>query len=104
MTDPAAIRAGVDGYAGSAGFDPAPILRTLPVPTLWLLGGLDQSVPTFATVRVLQSMGAGKGAHTVVVYPEAGHDLRDVASGEDAPIWRDITTWLERQAVLESGT
>lgn len=98
MTDPAAIRAGVEGYAGSVGFDPAPILRTLPVPTLWLLGGLDQSVPTFATVRVLQSMGAGKGAHTVVVYPESGHDLRD------APIWRDMTAWLERQAVLESGT
>ena len=99
VTDPAVIRAQVEGYAGFMGFDPAPLLQTLPVPTLWLLGGVDQSVPTFATVRVLQSMAAaGNGAHTVVVYPEAGHDLRNAA------IWRDMTTWLERQAVLEGGT
>jgi pimeloyl-ACP methyl ester carboxylesterase len=105
MTDPAAIRARVEGYAGSVGFDPAPLLRTLPVPTLWLLGGLDQSVPTFATVRVLASLRArGSRTHTVVVYPEADHALRDAATGEDAPVWRDMTRWLERQGVLESGT
>jgi pimeloyl-ACP methyl ester carboxylesterase len=99
MTDPAAVRARVAAYTGDPGFDPAPALRTLQVPTLWLLGGLDQSVPTFATVRVLESIrAAGNGSHTVLVYPEADHALRE------APIWRDMAAWLERQGVLESET
>ena len=96
------IRAQVSAYAGVAGYDPAPTLRLLPVPTLWLLGEDDRSVPTFATVRALEAIrGAGHRAHTVVVYPGADHALRDVGTGAALPVWRDLRTWLEAQAVLD---
>ena len=95
-TDPIAIRTRVAEYAGPAGFDPAPTLRTLRVPTLWLLGDLDQSVPTFATVRVLDAIrAAGNSAHTVIVYPETDHALRNVRTGKPAPVWHDVVGWLE---------
>jgi len=80
---------------GAEGFDPRPLLAASTIPTLWLLGGRDWSVPTLASVAVLDSITrAGRGAHTVLVYPEAGHDLRDVASGKAAPVWGNLLTWL----------
>lgn len=102
IADPVVVRARVADYTGPAGFDPASALMELPVPTLWLLGDRDESVPTFATVRVLESIrAAGNEAHTVVVYPEVDHALRDVRTRESAPLWRDIRSWLEREGVLD---
>jgi hypothetical protein len=62
---------------------------------LWLLGDRDESVPTFATVRVLDSLRAsGNDRHSVIRYATANHALRDVATGKPAPVWDDIRTWL----------
>ena len=58
LTDPAEIKERVDGFTGPNGFDPAPLLQALQVPTLWLLGERDESVPTFATVRAIDSIRA----------------------------------------------
>ena len=105
VEDPVAIRNQVAAYAGSTGFDPAPTLMALRVPTLWLLGDLDQSVPTFASVRVLESIrDAGNNSHTVVVYPEADHGLRNVRTRRSAPIWHDMRAWLEGEGILCNGT
>jgi alpha-beta hydrolase superfamily lysophospholipase len=103
--DPLAIRAQVAAYAGSTGFDPAPALMALRVPTLWLLGDRDESVPTFASVRVLETIRqAGNNSHTVIVYPETDHGLRNVGTRRSAPIWEDMRAWLEDGGVLESGS
>ena len=103
IADPLVVRSRVADYTGPAGFDPAPAWMELRIPTLWLLGDRDESVPTFATVRVLESIReAGNEAHTVVVYPELDHALRDVRTRKSAPLWRDIRSWLERERVLDA--
>ena len=102
IADPIDVRARVSAFTGPPGWDPAPTLRSLRVPTLWLLGDLDQSVPTFATVQVLESIRAeGNDVHSVIVYPEADHSLRHVRTREAVPLWRDILSWLKGQGVLE---
>lgn len=97
LRDEEEIRRRVAAFDGPAGFDPAPLLRSQRIPTLWLLGGRDESVPTFASLPVLESIRAsGNDAHTTIVYPNADHGLRDRDSGRPAPIWDDLLPWLER--------
>ena len=101
LTDVVEIEARVTGFSGPPGFDPVPVLAGMNVPTLWLLGERDESVPTFATVRAIDALrGAGNTSHTVIVYPDTDHGLRNVASGESAPLWTDMRAWLQRIGVL----
>jgi alpha-beta hydrolase superfamily lysophospholipase len=95
LTDPAEIRRRVLDFRGPHGFDPSSTWAALRVPTLWLLGDLDQSVPTFASVSFLESLRrAGHTEHTVRRYPTAGHNLRDVKTGRMVPALADIEKWL----------
>jgi dipeptidyl aminopeptidase/acylaminoacyl peptidase len=88
-------------FSGRAGFDPSPVLSASRIPTLWLLGGRDASVPTFASLRALDAIrAAGNVSHTVVVYPAVDHGLRDVDTGRPAPIWDDMMDWLKERGVL----
>lgn len=88
-------------FNGNPGSDPAPVLQASHVPTLWLLGDRDASVPTFASVRVLDSIRAsGSDLHTVVRDPNANHALRDVASGRAAPVWDQMMSWQQSIGVL----
>ena len=69
-----------------------------------MLGERDESVPTFASVRVLDAMrAAGDEHHDVIVYPAADHGLRNVETGGPAPLWVDMRSWLTRKGVLESS-
>ena len=89
-------------FAGPAGFDPRPLLGETKVPTLWLLGEQDQSVPTFRTIEVLDSLrAAGNDRHTVVVYARVGHDLRRVDDRRPAPVWADVQAWLKRTGIVD---
>jgi pimeloyl-ACP methyl ester carboxylesterase len=95
VADPKEIEARLERFDGEPGYDPLPALAATEVPTLWLLGDRDQSVPTLASARVLASLSSnGTGRHVVIRYPEAGHDLRDVHSGDPVPIWDDMRSWL----------
>jgi len=55
-----------------SGYDPGPALRALPLPTLWLLGTNDRTVPTAVCVEILSSMR--KPNFTVELLP-TGHGL-----------------------------
>ena len=77
-------------FTGLHGFDPKPVLESLDVPGLWLLGGEDRSIPTPATVAILDELIASGKPYTHVVFPGFGHNL----SG--APIWSEIDRWLAR--------
>jgi alpha-beta hydrolase superfamily lysophospholipase len=77
-------------FSGFHGFDPQPVLAALDVPGLWLLGGEDRSIPTPATVAILDRLIASGRPFARVVFPGFGHDL----SG--APIWAEIDRWLAR--------
>jgi pimeloyl-ACP methyl ester carboxylesterase len=43
-------------YNGQQGFDPMPVLRSLNVPALWLLGTEDRSIPVELTLHNLQAL------------------------------------------------
>jgi dienelactone hydrolase len=89
------------GFDGRPGFDPAPLLLKSRVPTLWLLGERDESVPSLASMQVLDSIRSqGNTSYTVICYPNAGHSLRDVATGESMPVWDQMMSWLRELGVL----
>lgn len=95
VSDRAELERRVLAFDGARGYDPAPVLMATRVPTLWLLGDRDMSVPTFATVRVLDSLrAAGSDRHTVVRFPTADHFLRDMERGEDVPLWDEMLRWV----------
>jgi pimeloyl-ACP methyl ester carboxylesterase len=83
-----------DGYKalpsfnGIHGFDPKPVLESISVPGLWLLGGEDRSIPTPATVAILDQLIALGKPYTYVVFPGAGHNL--------PPDWPSIEQWLAK--------
>ena len=58
--------------ANHSGYDPAPALRALTVPSLWLLGTNDRTVPTAVCVEILAAMH--KPNFTVHMLP-TGHGL-----------------------------
>ena len=83
-----------DGYKqlpsfnGFHGFDPKPVLETLTVPGLWLLGGEDRSIPTPATVAILDQLIASGKPYAHVIFPGFGHNLGG------APYWPEIDRWM----------
>ncbi|MEZ5319428.1 MAG: alpha/beta fold hydrolase [Vicinamibacterales bacterium] len=84
----ARLRDVLDGYTGPRGFDPRPDLEALDVPGLWLLAGADRSIPTDASVRILDELIAqGKPYHRKI-YPGAGHGLQGVN------VWPDVDQFL----------
>jgi pimeloyl-ACP methyl ester carboxylesterase len=77
-------------FNGERGFDPRPVLETLSVPGLWLLGGDDRSIPTPLTAAILDQLIAEGRPYERVVFPGVGHDLRG------ASYWVEIDRWLAR--------
>jgi pimeloyl-ACP methyl ester carboxylesterase len=75
-------------FTGMHGFDPKPVLESLNVPGLWLLGGEDRSIPTPATVAILDELIAAGRPYKHVVFPGFGHNL------STAPTWPEIDKWL----------
>ena len=75
-------------FTGFHGFDPKPVLESLNVPGLWLLGAEDRSIPTPATVAILDQLIASGKPYTYVVYPGQGHNL--------PPSWPEIEQWLAK--------
>ena len=77
-------------FTGFHGFDPRPVLEALNVPGLWLLGGEDRSIPTPATVAILDHLIASGKPYAHVVFPGFGHNLFG------APYWPEIDRWLAK--------
>jgi dienelactone hydrolase len=71
-------------YAGPHGYDPLSTLESLSTPGLWLLGGVDRSIPTPLTVEVLQSLQDSGRPYRWIVYPGADHNLGGVGFMADA--------------------
>ena len=103
VADPKEIERLVSAFDGEPGYDPLPVLSATRVPTLWLLGDQDQSVPVFATANVLKTLPRDAAAyHTVIRFPDAGHDLRNVSTGKPAPVWDAVLSWLRKTGVTSS--
>lgn len=91
----------VHAFRRTDGYDPLPVLAGSAVPTLWLLGDRDESVPTFATARRLDSLRAtGVTAHTVVRFAQANHGLLDLDTRETVPFWDTLWRWLDERVAV----
>lgn len=88
-------------FTGPHGYDPLPVLQQLRIPSLWLLGGADRSVPTDLSVANLESLQEeGDLPLEIDVYPGADHALRDADSGKRIDTWPRIIEWLHQNAIL----
>jgi pimeloyl-ACP methyl ester carboxylesterase len=92
----------VDSAQVLSGYDPQSVLERFRVPSLWILGETDLSVPTWASVRVLHSLREQHGVPiSLITYPEAGHDLRRADGQPNPQIWIDIDAFLRQTQIYE---
>ena len=69
-------------YRGDHGFDPAPILQDLEVPTLWIFGLRDDVIPVYPSLERLETLiKSGKTNNSVHVFPYGDHNFRSTATG-----------------------
>lgn len=91
------------GFEGPHGYDPAEALDALAVPSLWILGGKDRSVPTEWTVRNLQRIQAkGLGLLDLQVFPEGDHGIRETDTGKKIEFWPRIYSWMQERRIIEA--
>jgi pimeloyl-ACP methyl ester carboxylesterase len=98
--DDSEIAARMQTFAGPNGYDPVPVLRDLRIPSLWLLGGSDRSVPTSLSVANLETLQEeGDLPIEVDVYPDGDHGLHR-SNGKRIDYWPRIVAWLHQNGLL----
>ena len=79
---------------------PAPALRKLKAPALWLFGGADRNVPPRQSAAALRLMKTRLQKNwTIIVYPGAGHGLFD-SKPTDPRAVPAAATWVRRHVTL----
>jgi dienelactone hydrolase len=97
--------------ATPGGTDPAPWIRRLRIPVLWVYGGRDQHVHTPGSVRILEQIrGETGGDFTWRVFPTAQHFLLDAPTGLLAEVPRstryapglfaELDEWLRSKGLV----
>lgn len=88
-------------FKGPHGYDPEAVIAKLRVPSMWILGARDRSIPVDHTIANLNRLrDAGKLPMTVKVLPGADHSLRDAETHEMIEFWPDVWAWLKSQKVI----
>jgi len=88
--------------AGPSGFDPAPSLRKLAIPALWMFGGDDRNVRTELCVERLKALKPGHDftwvvlptAHTPLVLPTGLLSSLPQSPGFDPGFFPAVAAWL----------
>ncbi len=90
-------RRGFADFQRPAGdFDPRPFIEGMTAPGLWLLGEQDRIIPARESDQIVREVAEALGRPlSVVVYPNVGHGLRDVGSGDRIDFWGDLLPWLD---------
>ncbi len=97
----AEINERVGRFDGPQGYDPLPVLESVSVPMLWMLGGKDLNVPSALTASIVERLVEdGHANHTIKIYPDADHDFHHAGTGRLIDPLPDIRTWLESIKVL----
>jgi len=82
-------------YAGPHGFDPLPSLEAIDIPGLWMFGSHDRSIPVPLSIYNLDTLVTQQGKDfDYIVYPNAGHSLRDVNTEQFYPAMSDAANWI----------
>jgi len=92
---------------GPSGFDPAPYLRSLAIPGLWMFGSDDRNIPTELCVQRLEQVTPGHDfswnvlptAHTPLILPTGLLSSLPRSPGFDQHFFPDIADWLRGHAV-----
>ena len=87
-------------FRGPHGYDPRTALESMRVPSLWLLGEHDRSIPLRKTVSVLGEIAQRGRPITTHVFPGLNHGLRNPVTGEQPDFWNVIYSWLRSQNML----
>ncbi|HEY9421399.1 MAG TPA: alpha/beta fold hydrolase, partial [Thermoanaerobaculia bacterium] len=90
-------------------YDPIPVLSTLDVPMLWLIGGQDLEAPPEVTIQRLTELRAQGRPVELKVFPTADHGILEfetkegerVYTGYSPDYFQTAINWLRRQAKLE---
>jgi uncharacterized protein len=75
--------------------DPAPDLRRLAIPGLWVLGDRDGMVPPGRTVEILRTLAQSGKPYEYSIIHGAGHGIV-VGGKERRRYWRLVDEWLAR--------
>jgi len=86
----------MDLFTGAPGYDPHDDLRQGDAVGLYILGGLDRSVPTSRSVARLQRLDSSSARFTVVLLPTGDHALFDAYTGAPLPFGVELAAWLRR--------
>ncbi len=87
--------------------DPIPVLQKLHCPVLVIFGGKDPDLPVdLSVLNVNKALASAPSGSLVVVFPKAGHDLRDVPApgeawsfGKFALGYLDlVTSWVKAES------
>jgi hypothetical protein len=87
---------------GPSGYDPAPWIRRLAIPVLWLYAGQDRAQPTGSSMQALRGLSAGHD-FKVVLFRNAPHPLFD-QSGFPPDLFPTAADWLGRDGLTYAGT
>jgi len=95
---------------GPSGFDPAPYLRRLAIPGLWMFGSDDRNIPTELCVQRLQQVKAGHDfswnvlptTHTPLILRTGLLSSLPRSPGFSPRFFPDITAWFEERTVTHS--
>ena len=93
------ISAQLADYTGPHGFDPRPSIEAMKQPGLWVLGGLDASIPTRETIIILEEIrDEFEKDITIHLFPTGTHSMRDANTGESLPFMTEhVVPWIEEQ-------
>jgi hypothetical protein len=70
-------------------YDPMPVLKSLNVPQLWLLGGKDRDAAPYETIKRLTELRCAGRPITLAVYPNAEHGMYEF---EKSPTGKRLST------------
>lgn len=91
-------------FSDLRGFDPLPYVSSLKQKGLWIFGGKDRSIPTPRSIRILESLSKeNKSLNTIKLYPNAGHGLRNIETGQVENFVPFILDWLEKNLAKGSS-
>ncbi|HSC26923.1 MAG TPA: alpha/beta fold hydrolase [Vicinamibacterales bacterium] len=89
-------------FTGPHGYDPVPTLEALRVPSFWVLGEKDRSIPLRKTVVTLSRLAADRGRPIAThVIPDVNHSLRHAETGRQPDFWRAIGDWLRANRFVD---
>jgi dipeptidyl aminopeptidase/acylaminoacyl peptidase len=92
------VNQAMEEFSGAHGFDSSEEIERMEIPSFWLFGENDRSMPVQISLRNLDRIiqDGGKKNFTYKVYPNANHSLYDVNTEARLDYITDIKNWVSR--------